>query len=185
MAGLCAWLLVFGALLAARLLDASATTWVYLACLVVPPFLIARRRDRLGLGAGDLRLSLLVFAGLSLLTLPAYVVYTGGLRAPEFTQAVALAAAALPEEFFFRGFLQGGWARAAKARVRVLGAEVGWEWFAASAAFAVTHVVFQGAWGLLTFFPGLLFGWAYARTGTIWTSVLYHAACNIVFLSTG
>ena len=93
---------------------------------------------------------------------------------------------ALPEELFFRGFLQTRWAALRGTRVvRVLGTEVGWEWPAVAAAFAVVHLPTQGVSGLAVFFPGLLFGWAYARTRTIWTGTLLHASCNLVLLLVG
>ena len=90
-----------------------------------------------------------------------------------------LVAIAFPEEFFFRGYLQrtlgGGW-----------GAIV-----AASVFFAVAHLlvicVFTGGGACgqnaLTFFPSLLMGYLYMRTGTIWSSVFFHFAANIVYLS--
>ena len=93
-----------------------------------------------------------------------------------FTHLVAIA---FPEEFFFRGYLQrtlgGGW-----------GAIV-----AASVFFAVAHLlvicVFTGGGACgqnaLTFFPSLLMGYLYMRTGTIWSSVFFHFAANIVYLS--
>ena len=93
-----------------------------------------------------------------------------------FTHLVAIA---FPEEFFFRGYLQrtlgGGW-----------GAIV-----AASVLFAVAHLlvicVFTGGsacgQNALTFFPSLLMGYLYMRTGTIWSSVFFHFAANIVYLS--
>lgn len=90
-----------------------------------------------------------------------------------------LVAIAFPEEFFFRGYLQrtlgGGW-----------GAVV-----AASALFASAHLlvicVFSGggycAQNALTFFPSLVMGYLYMRTGNIWSSVFFHFAANIVYLS--
>lgn len=90
-----------------------------------------------------------------------------------------LVAIAFPEEFFFRGYLQrtfgGGW-----------GAII-----AASVLFAMAHLlvicVFTGGGACgqnaLTFFPSLLMGYLYMRTGTIWSSVFFHFAANIVYLS--
>lgn len=93
-----------------------------------------------------------------------------------FTHLVAIA---FPEEFFFRGYLQ-----------RALGG--GWSAIvAASVLFAVAHLlvicVFTGGsacgQNALTFFPSLLMGYLYMRTGTIWSSVFFHFAANIVYLS--
>ena len=44
--------------------------------------------------------------------------------------------------------------------------------------FAIAHLFRLGPIGLLTFFPGLVFGWAFARTGRIWAGTLYHGLCN-------
>ena len=88
---------------------------------------------------------------------------------------------ALPEEAFFRGFLQsaldGRWAR---RRWRILGAEVGPGWLLAAAIFAVGHLLtipYPGRLGV--FFPALLFGWMRARTGGIGAAVLFHVMCNL------
>ena len=128
--------------------------------------------------------------GISLAVLFGYLVclyllsfYLG--KTVKFTEPTALfvvthlVAIAFPEEFFFRGYLQrnlgGGW-----------GAIV-----AASVLFALAHLlaicVFTGGGvcgqNALTFFPSLVMGYLYMRTGTIWSSVFFHFAANIVYLS--
>ncbi len=93
-----------------------------------------------------------------------------------FTHLVAIA---FPEEFFFRGYIQ-----------RTLGG--GWSAIiAASMLFALAHLlvicVFTGGGACgqnaLTFFPSLVMGYLYMRTGTIWSSVFFHFAANTVYLS--
>lgn len=87
---------------------------------------------------------------------------------------------ALPEEVFYRGFVQPRLAEAFKRRWRILGAEVGWEVPLTSAIFALGH--FAGEYDPLRlgpFFPGLLFGWLRAKTGTVYAAVLFHALSNI------
>ncbi len=87
---------------------------------------------------------------------------------------------ALPEEAFFRGYLQSSFDRIWTARVRVLGADVGLGLLAASAIFAVGHVLtLHYPERLAVFFPALVFGWLRARTGGIGAGVLFHATCNI------
>lgn len=88
---------------------------------------------------------------------------------------------ALPEEAFFRGYLQsaldGAWA---DKRVKILGAEVGLGLVVSAAIFAVGHVLtIPHPSRLAVFFPALLFGWLRARTGGIGASVLFHAMCNL------
>lgn len=102
--------------------------------------------------------------------------------APDFaTQVVAqVAAVALPEEFFYRGWLQGRLADAWPDRRRFLGAPVGAALLAQSAAFGVAHFLVDGdPRRLATFFPALVFGWMRARTGSILAPTLFHALCNL------
>ena len=87
---------------------------------------------------------------------------------------------ALPEEAFFRGFLQTSLDRAWPPRVRILGAELGVGWLVAAAIFAVGHVLtIRHPARLAVFFPALVFGWLRARTKGVGAPVLFHAACNI------
>ncbi len=91
-----------------------------------------------------------------------------------------LALIALPEEAFYRGYLQTRLDEAWPARVRVLGAEVGPSLVATSAIFAVGHLLtIHDAGRLAVFFPSLLFGWLRARTGGVGASITFHAACNL------
>jgi membrane protease YdiL (CAAX protease family) len=109
-------------------------------------------------------------------------------RAPdgmlEFT-IVQLLVVALPEELYFRGFLQARFATwfagrgaddpapADSSPVRAI--------VAASAVFALAH--FVGEYNparLGPFFPGLVFGWLRVRTGALVAPVVYHAGCNVL-----
>jgi hypothetical protein len=94
--------------------------------------------------------------------------------------AVQLLAVALPEELFYRGFLQAAWRRAAPGRpVRVLGAPLGPGFLATQALFAAGHLATLQPWRLGTFFPGLLFGWLRERTGGLAAPVVLHALSNL------
>lgn len=87
---------------------------------------------------------------------------------------------ALPEEMFYRGYLQTALDKAYPPRLRVLGAQIGWGLVVSSAVFAIGHVLSTPHVSRLSvFFPSLLFGWLRARTGGIGSGVLYHAACNV------
>jgi membrane protease YdiL (CAAX protease family) len=99
---------------------------------------------------------------------------------PEFLawmldQAVVIA---LPEEFFFRGYLQTQFDRVWGKPYTLLGAQCGLGLPGAAALFAACHVIHGGPVRLIVFFPGLLYGWLRARTGTIAVPALYHAASN-------
>jgi membrane protease YdiL (CAAX protease family) len=87
---------------------------------------------------------------------------------------------ALPEEAFFRGYLQTALDDAWRGRVRVLGAELGPSLLVTSAVFALGHLATEfNANRLAVFFPALLFGWLRARTGGIGASVALHALSNL------
>ncbi|MCA9648052.1 MAG: CPBP family intramembrane metalloprotease [Polyangiaceae bacterium] len=91
-----------------------------------------------------------------------------------------IAVIALPEEAFFRGFLQSELDRAWAPRWKLLGAYVGPGLIVSSALFAVGHVATElRPDRLAVFFPSLLFGWMRARTGGIGSGVLFHAMCNL------
>ena len=107
---------------------------------------------------------------------------------PGFALAVLvqLVGVALPEELFYRGWMQSSWARHGPER-RILGASIGPGFLATQALFAVGHLaaaplVGAGPERLLTFFPGLLFGWLRARTGGIAAPVVAHALSNLLVL---
>ncbi len=87
---------------------------------------------------------------------------------------------ALPEEAFFRGYLQTAIDRARPPRLRILGAEVGLGILIASVIFAVGHVLtIRHPARLAVFFPALVFGWLRARTKGVGAGVLFHALCNL------
>lgn len=99
------------------------------------------------------------------------------------THVVAIA---LPEEMFYRGYLQTeleriwppvttGWRRG-----------IGLALVVTSLVFAIGHVVtIPHPARLAVFFPSLAFGWLRTRTGGIGASVLFHAACNLFALNLG
>ena len=87
---------------------------------------------------------------------------------------------ALPEEAFYRGYVQSRLDRALPWRVRFLGAEIGPAIVVTSIVFALGHLAtIHKPARLAVFFPSLLFGFLRARTGGIGTGVLFHAMCNI------
>ena len=95
--------------------------------------------------------------------------------------AVQLVAVAIPEELFYRGWLQTAWGRGGPSR-RVLGVTIGPGFLATQALFAAGHLVSLDPARLLTFFPGLLFGWLRARTGGVVAPAVAHALSNLLVL---
>jgi membrane protease YdiL (CAAX protease family) len=88
---------------------------------------------------------------------------------------------AIPEEVFFRGYLQE---RLGNSLMGVL---------IVSLLFALGHFftlcVASGFIGgictqsILTFFPSLIMGYLYVRTGTLWGSIIFHFLSNIAYIS--
>jgi membrane protease YdiL (CAAX protease family) len=91
---------------------------------------------------------------------------------------------AIPEEAFYRGYLQTALDDRWGTGVTLFGAKVGWGLVASSAIFAAGHFLTEPHPArLAVFFPALLFGWMRARSGGIGAPAIFHAACN-VFAST-
>lgn len=94
---------------------------------------------------------------------------------------IHLVVVALPEEVFYRGFVQGRLRAICRRRWRFLGADVGWEIPLASGLFAFSHLVtIPAPFRLAVFFPGLAFGWLAARTGSVLAPAMFHALCNVL-----
>jgi membrane protease YdiL (CAAX protease family) len=87
---------------------------------------------------------------------------------------------ALPEEAFYRGYLQTSLERELGKTTKLLGARVGFGLVLTSAIFALGHLFTElNAARLAVFFPSLIFGFLRARTHGIGASVLFHALCNL------
>lgn len=147
-------------------------------------------RDHLGLRVDRLATDLMwAGAAAAVVTVPYAVGFMawGGHGTFEFTIPrvwgpmffFELAVIAAAEEIFFRGYLQTRFDDGLGTPVRLLGASVGWGLVLASLVFAAAHFIGEwnpARWG--PFFPGLLFGWLRARTGTVVGAAIFHAYCN-------
>ncbi len=105
------------------------------------------------------------------------------LRFPdEFPQLVLehLLGVGLAEEFFFRAYMQTEFDRVAGLRWSFLGARIGPGLLWANALFAFCHVFNGGPARLIVFFPGLLYGWLWARTHNLVVPAFYHGLSNIL-----
>ncbi|MCP5468370.1 MAG: CPBP family intramembrane metalloprotease [Deltaproteobacteria bacterium] len=86
---------------------------------------------------------------------------------------------ALPEEFFFRGYLQEQLNKIYGRPFKLLGAQVGHGLWICSAIFALSHsLIALQWWHFAIFFPAMAFGWLREKTGAITSSALFHAASN-------
>jgi membrane protease YdiL (CAAX protease family) len=105
---------------------------------------------------------------------PFYLFVGGNLKAITFYSVIfQLFIVALPEEFFFRGFLQDSLGKHLKSIVLV------------SILFSITHLpkaFFFNDWiSLLSFFPSLIMGWLYMKTKNILPGTIFHLCANIVY----
>jgi uncharacterized protein len=92
---------------------------------------------------------------------------------------VQLLVVALPEELFYRGWMQSRLRRLPGRSRRVLGADLGPGFLATQALFALGHLATFQPWRLGTFLPGLLFGWLRERAGGLAAPVVLHALSNL------
>jgi uncharacterized protein len=87
---------------------------------------------------------------------------------------------ALPEEAFYRGYLQSALDEVWKPRIRLLGAELGPGLLVTSALFALGHLCTEfNAARLAVFFPSLAFGFLRSRSRGIGAGLVFHALCNL------
>ncbi|HVU04041.1 MAG TPA: MrtC family glutamic-type intramembrane protease [Polyangiaceae bacterium] len=87
---------------------------------------------------------------------------------------------ALPEEAFYRGYLQTSLDEAWPPRFRFLGAALGPGVVVTSVVFALGHLATElHPNRLAVFFPSLLFGYLRSRRGGIGASAAFHASCNL------
>lgn len=86
---------------------------------------------------------------------------------------------ALPEEFFYRGFLQTRLRDAWPKGRRIFGITAGRAFWLTALLFAIGHLAIFQVWRLSVFFPALIFGWARERTGTVVAASLIHATFNL------
>lgn len=98
------------------------------------------------------------------------------LASDAFGQVVIIA---IPEEAFYRGYLQTRLDEALPWQRNVFGARVGPGLLLTSLIFALGHyATVHDPARLAVFFPSLVFGWLRARTGGIGAAVAFHASCN-------
>jgi membrane protease YdiL (CAAX protease family) len=102
---------------------------------------------------------------------------------PAITSSILaqLVVVALPEEAFFRGYLQTALSDLESNRVRVLGVQLAPRaWVLQAFLFAAIHfIVDPHPARLAVFFPALLFGWTRAWRGGIGAAFALHAMSNL------
>lgn len=87
---------------------------------------------------------------------------------------------ALPEEFFYRGYLQTRLRDAWPKGRLFFGARLGPAFWLTALLFALGHLAIFEVWRLAVFFPALLFAWMRERSGSVVGAALFHAAANLL-----
>lgn len=87
---------------------------------------------------------------------------------------------ALPEEAFYRGYLQTSLERELGPKLSIFGTRIGWGLVLTSAIFALGHLFTElNPARLAVFFPSLVFGFLRVRSKGIGASLTFHAMCNL------
>ena len=87
---------------------------------------------------------------------------------------------AIPEEFFYRGYMQTRLDEAWGRPWKVAGTYVGPGLLITCVLFAFGHsLVILQWWHVFIVFPSLAFGWLRARTGGVLAGAYFHAYCNL------
>ncbi|MHB8882238.1 MAG: CPBP family glutamic-type intramembrane protease [Thermodesulfovibrionales bacterium] len=136
------------------------------------PFVL-RRKIRVSLSGRYMAEGLLVSA---VVLIPFYFIMSAG-RQFHMLQLSAvlgqLVLVALPEEVFFRGYLQESVGNTLEGALLV------------SLLFAAAHLpafwFYKDASALLTFFPSLVMGGLYMRTSSVLPPLLFHFLANVVY----
>jgi membrane protease YdiL (CAAX protease family) len=137
-------------------------------------------------------IALLSALAVAVVVFPPFVVgFIGWWRPPHGFSSAPLAAlpddalgqllmVALPEETFYRGFVQTALDDVWKQRFRFLGGYLSWGIVVSSLIFALGHLLTEfNATRLAVFFPSLLFGWLRTRTRGVGAGIFFHALCNL------
>jgi len=108
-----------------------------------------------------------------IILLPYYLAFGGNIKTISAYYVIfQLLSVSVPEEFFFRGFLQDSTGRNFKAVLLV------------SLLFSLAHLpkaFFLGEWiSILSFFPSLVTGWLYMKTNNILPGTVFHLLSNLV-----
>ncbi|NWF97600.1 MAG: CPBP family intramembrane metalloprotease [Nitrospirae bacterium] len=109
-----------------------------------------------------------------IILLPYHLVFGGDIERITFAEVLfQFIGVAFPEEVFFRGYIQESFKRNFKAVLIT------------SLLFSLSHLpeaMFSNDWiSLLSFFPSLIMGWLYLKTGNILPGVIFHFFANVIY----
>jgi len=175
-------------------------TLIFAILFLYVPIVILRARRRpidfFDRGVKQYLHSFIVFVVVSLIVFPIFLLAAHGWQTivwsfsgptfgpiPEFWKYAAyqLIIVALPEEVFFRGYVQSSLNLIFPRKWRLFGVDFGWGLFVTALVFAFAHsIISLQWWHFAIFFPALLFGYIREKTGTVTAPILLHALSNII-----
>ena len=172
--------------------------FILLSAATVPTLLRRKNLSSLGLHLEGHELSLWLLCRICMVTLPALV--CGILLLNNYKIALPLCpvipeksliswliyqflCVAFAEEVFFRGYLQSNIQCYLSSNLQKNPAISALTGIIFSAAiFALFHFIVSGnAISLITFLPGLIFGWLFYRTRSLLAPVLFHGLANVAY----
>lgn len=173
-----------------------AVPFVLLSAAAVPTLLRKRSLGGIGLRVERLGLILRVLCGTCLVVFP--VLFCGVFLLKYYKVQLPLCPVvpegrwfswliyqflyvAVAEETFFRGYLQSNILRLLTIAVAKNLASLELTSIIISAAvFAISHsVLFGNVIPIITFFPGLIFGWVFVKTKSLLAPILFHGLANV------
>ena len=87
----------------------------------------------------------------------------------------------VPEEAFYRGYLQSAFEKRFPSQWKIFGGKFGWAIVFTSVLFALGHFLIEfDPNRLIVFFPSLLFGWMKTRVKSIGSIAVFHGLCNVL-----
>lgn len=196
--GVVLWAVAVGAILTCVAVVPDFALVVATTLFLVLPQLTFRARGQsvqdLGLRAPTLRRDILPLVAALACSLPLYGIGAILMRQWMATPTVwwtwpalglvihQLVVVALPEEFFYRGYLQTRFREAWPQGPLLWGARLGPAFWLPQFLFALGHLAQPAWWRLAVMFPALVMGWLRERTGGLFAPIVFHAAANLVAL---
>ena len=172
--------------------------FLLISAAVVPTCLRKRSFAEIGLRVGRLGLTFWVLCATCVIVLPLF--FAGILLLKYFEVPLPLCPVipekrwfswsvyqfmyvAVAEEMFFRGYLQSNVLRLLAMFVQKKSGFLELIGIITSATvFAISHSVLLGSvMPIITFFPGLIFGWLFVKTKSLLAPVLFHGLANVCY----
>ncbi len=179
-----------------------AVPFVLISAAAVPTLLRKRSLGEIGLRVERLGLTLRVLCATCVIVFP--LLFAGILLLKHFEVQLPLCPVipekrwfswlayqfmyvAVAEEMFFRGYFQSNVLRLLtmsvqknRAFLELIGIIV------SATVFAISHSVLLGSvMPIITFFPGLIFGWLLVKTKSLLAPVLFHGSANVCYAFIG